>query len=582
MSEKTLVSKIQTAIETCHDLTKPMRAKREQLLNEYASGWYDEVATTKKPLNMVFRAMSIIPPLLAAKNPRAMIRPRIAPLLPFGETFRLALNHLSEEIKLGQTLRQAVIDSMMYMGITKTGLTDGGPKVEDALGYLHDAGQLYCDCVDGTDYVFDVVARKKEEMDFEGNRYRVPLDYITDSGIFQNYDKLSPTYGEYGQQAKRPERKAKRNILNFSIQEIRPYVEIYDVWIPAEDVIITIPSQGQGDKPLRIVEWQGPEDGPYDLLYYHIFPESIIPIPPIWAWLDLHHFINTLARKMARRSDREKTILAYTGTAEEDATTVKEAEDNEVVRVDDVNSLKEISFGGNTEDSYNFMQWLKMVWSEQSGNLDLISGVKTQANTLGQEQMLYSNATTTIDDMINQVHNFSKSIFRKFGWYAWTDPLMQVSVTKRVAGIDLDVYFSPESKEGDFIDYNIDIEPYSSQRTNPLQRMRRIMEIVTGVILPTADIAAMQGDMLQIRPLVKSLARDLDLTDAEIDEFYKNIVQPPSSNMGPYQLQQGIVTQKSPMATDQQGASDANKMLNSVQQQNRAGMRSSPPQTSEL
>jgi hypothetical protein len=108
------------------------------------------------------------------------------------------------------------------------------------------------------------------------------------------------------------------------------------------------------------------------------------------------------------------------------------------------------------------------------------------------------------------------------------------------------------------------------------------MEIVTGVILPTADIAAMQGDMLQIRPLVKSLARDLDLTDAEIDEFYKNIVQPSSSNMGPYQLQQGIVTQKSPMATDQQGASDANKMLNSVQQQNRAGMRSSPPQTSEL
>lgn len=580
--EKTLVSKLQSAIITCHDLTKPMREKRNQLLTEYANGWYDVMPMAKRPLNMIFRAMAILVPLLASKNPRAMLRPRVISLKPFADTMRLALNHLSEEIKFGNTLRQAVIDSLMYMGITETGLSDGGPLVEDAYGYLHDSGQLFCDCIDPTDYIFDVVARRKEEMDFEGNRIRVPLDYIRDSGLYQNYEHLTPKYTEWGEKGKRPERKAKRNILNFNISELRPYVDIYKVWLPKENIVITIPDDGEGDKPLRVMEWQGPEDGPYDVLAYHLFPESIIPIPPLWVGLDLHDFMNTMARKMARRADKEKTILAYSGTAEEDARTVVEAEDQEAVRVDDVTALKEINFGGNVEDSYNFMQWLKNVWNEIMGNPDLLGGLRTQAGTLGQEQMLYANATVTIDDMINGVHNFSKSILRKFGWYMWTDPLMSVVVPKRVGDISLDVYFSPEAKEGDFIDYNIDIEPYSMQRSNPTMRMRRIMEIVTGLILPTADIAAMQGDMLQIRPLIKAVARDLDLTDAEIDEFYQSVVQPPNTGLGPYQLQQGVISAKKPMATDQLGASEANQELNSVQQQNRAGMRASPAQTGEV
>ena len=72
---------------------------------------------------------------------------------PFAETLKLAINHLTEEIKLNEILREVVIDSLTCFGITKTGLAPGGDMVEDAYGYLHDAGQLFVERVDPTDYV---------------------------------------------------------------------------------------------------------------------------------------------------------------------------------------------------------------------------------------------------------------------------------------------------------------------------------------------------------------------------------------------------------------------------------------------
>jgi len=581
MPEKNFVEQLQRGIQTCYRLTKPMRKKRKKIFDEYAAGYFGESAQqVKKPLNMVWRDMSVIVPLIVSQNPKVMVRARILPLKPFAETLRLTLNHVIGEINLRQTLRMVVINSMMYFGVTKTGIAEGGLQVEDAFGYLHDAGQLYCDNIDGDDYVWDVAGRVREEFDFEGNRYRVPLDYIIESGLYKNYDKLSPKYTGYGEDGgKRPERTAKETLRNFEINEIRPYVELYDLWIPSDNIVMTIPSEGQGNEPLRIIEWNGPEGGPYDFLSYHEFPESIVPIPPIYSRLDLHQYINTLARKMGRQADREKTILVYDGAADEDAKRAIQATDGESIRVDNIDRVKEIKFGGINEAAYPYMFWLKQMWSEQANNADLIGGIRPQAETLGQEQMLQANATIGIQDMIWQVHHFTASILRKMAWYIWSDPLIDITVSKRIgAGMNLDVVYNEEAREGDFLDYEFDIEPYSMQRMNPAMRRQAIMELINGIVIPTAQLAAMQGDILQVAPLVKAVARDLDLTEAEVDEWYKSSSEPINTQMGPYQPLQGFAVPKSGQPSDQRGATMASKSANMRQQQTRAGGKSSPPQ----
>ena len=68
-------------------------------------------------------------------------------------------------------------------------------------------------------------------MDYEGNEYRVPLDYIRDSGQFQNFDKLNPvTISEHVEGHERPEEQAKGTSLKYELEEIRPYVRVADFW----------------------------------------------------------------------------------------------------------------------------------------------------------------------------------------------------------------------------------------------------------------------------------------------------------------------------------------------------------------
>ena len=276
---------------------------------------------------------------------------------------------------------------------------------------------------------------------------------------------------------------------------------------------------------------------------------------------------------------REKKIVVYDRNNKEDAETIRNAKDGGVYGIDNVETVKDLTVGGVDKSFFDAVGWLLNVWSEQAGNMRLLGGTEAESGTLGQEQMLQANASSTIDDMLYNIHSFSKEILQKTAWYVWHDPFIDMQVTKRIAGlVDIQVAYNDDAKEGDFWEYNIDVEPYSTTRMNPTIRMRRIMELVNGVILPTADLAMQQGDMLNVRQLVKTISRDLDLTDSEVESFYQSTILPPTGGTGPYAPTSGTVKK----VGDQLGASGASRDLNSTQQQVRSGMRSSPPNKSEL
>jgi len=127
------------------------------------------------------------------------------------------------------------------------------------------------------------------------------------------------------------------------------------------------------------------------------------------------------------------------------------------------------------------------------------------------------------------------------------------------------------AKEGDFYDFNFDIEPYSMRRTNPDMKAQKLMMFLQGWILPTLQIAAAQGNQIDMNIVTRDLAKYFDIES--IDGWYRSAV-PTDVAMNPYNPQQGQVA---PGVSDGrlglEGA--ASRMANLAQQQNRAGGQSS-------
>lgn len=533
---KPFFSRLNEALRTWEIYSRPMRKRTQRLWRHYENGWYDYEdygSRNTVPLNLIDRGVQVIAPFLVSQNPGIMIQPRQGLNNPnvrsFARTLELAVAHLFDEIKFAEyTLRPVVMDALFGMGITKTGITPSVKNKVEIFGHLHDIGQPYCDRVDFNDYIGDVSARNRQEVKLEGNWFRLPLQYVRESGLFKNFDGLKPDLKMYGDDTS-PEKVAKRQEYN----EIWKTVRMADIWLPQDGVIVTLPPEGQGDKFLREVEWDGPETGPYDVLAFRYFPDSIIPIPPVWTWLDYNKTINVVVNKMREQVEREKTIAIGLKGSDEDLTTVRDARHGEMVGVESPDVVKEVTFGGFVDKSFPFLMFMLNQFSATGPNLNVTGGKEVMAQTLGQEQMLQMNAMREVDDMQNKVYSFTREVARKLIWFLWNDPFIVIPVVKRIAGFDIKAEYSEASKEGDFTDFTFDIEPYSMAKMNPEIRFQRLLQFVMGIVLPTAQLAAGQGTILNVPALMKELARYLQISN--LDDWYQSGM-PSSAQMNPYQM----------------------------------------------
>ncbi|MHC4361187.1 MAG: hypothetical protein ACYSTZ_00065 [Planctomycetota bacterium] len=566
--------RLQFAVNDWREYTLPMRELRKKMLRHYAAGWYENRIGENQPLNLIDRAVNIIGPYLVSQNPKVNILPKrgLQSTRSFARTMELALEHLFHELMFSDnTLRPAVFNSLFCMGIVKTGIAEAYQVEID--GITKEVGQPYADSIDFEDYIGDFRARNRQEQYMEGNSYCLPLEYVCDSGLYKNYDRLSTVKERMHDDETSPDYVAKRNMMPFEHKnEIRKMVWLNDIWIPEEGVTVTLPEEGQGCKPMREVGYDGPEFGPYDSLTYHFFPNSIVPVPPIYNMVNLNSIINRLLVKMKDQADREKKVMAYELGAADDAELIRNTSDGFTVGVKNTDAFKEVEFGGVSDANFGFVNYLEQQYSIQGGNLYTIGGRESQAETLGQEQMLQANASKQLQDMVLKVHNFTRSITRKLSWYLWSDPYIQIPVIKELAGFKLKVSYTPDVREGDFFDYGFDIEPYSMAMMSPETRYQRLLQLVGQVVLPTAPIAAQQGSQLNVSELVQECARFLDVRN--IERWWSSAI-PTETAANPYQPEQGTPS-GGPSGKQGDGRfsnadNDASNMNNNLQHMNRTG-----------
>lgn len=517
------VQRIGKAIEACKSMKEGTNKKTNKMLRSYSSGWYmnykytedydlNAKASDPHPINMIDRAVSIQLPYLVGGNQAMKVEPRYnLEFKPFAHTFQQSLNQQIRTMKLStRTMEPAVLNSLFSQGIVKTGTKKAGTL--NVNGYLSDYGEPFAEVVDNANYLYDITAKDREQYEFEGDSYYLPTDEAKE--LFPKFaDKISPDFKMYGEGTDKPSPKVLTNPERIKYNELHEYSEFIDLWLPKERMIITILPFYKGVyKILRRVEYKGPESGPYDVLFYKSFPESTVPIPPIFTLMELDAAINTLFAKARNQAERTKKIGVFEAGGHKDGETVRDVEDGQFIGLNNIVNAREITLGGVVPELYQFIGFSLQQFSEQGGNLNTIGGRTIQADTLGQEEMLMANAGRQLNMMSQKVHNFASSIGEKIAFEMWQNPTLQIATIKRAAGIiDIPILYDQTEQKGNFTDYELDIQMYSMQRSTPEQKFTKMMQLLNGWILPTAQLAAQQGKMLNVPEVTKDLSNYIDL-----------------------------------------------------------------------
>ena len=504
--------------------------QRQALYSGHGYGTNAEEVDT--PLNVYNLALRIYQRRLISGDPLVNIRSRSPKMRTEAYELSLACEQLFREINLKDTLKEVVHQGLESVGIVKVAVTPGG--MHEAKGFLHDAEQPFCDPVLLENFAYDTNAKRWEQIDWCGDRYRLPLDDLLnnpmwDQAVVATMDTKESRQDEDLRQSPGEESVQRMGVRDSAFRDdLRQYVTVWDIWLPREGLLITIPD-GKG-QPLRVVEWEGPENGPYHLLCFDPIPGNIMPVSPGGHLESLAKLLNRAIRKLGNQLDRQKTNPTITPAAANagDDKTIKDCQDGDVLQLMDPKNTGEIRSGGIDQQSYAFTQGLISLFSWLGGNLDSLGGLASNADTASQQEMELSGANGLMDELSDKFMGFLQRVTPDLAWYIYSDPVGTRKLVKRLEGTDWEVpvNWGPERRTRDFFEFEFEVDPFSIHVKTPDQRLRMIMDLIPRAmqIAQAKMLFAQVGDELDTEAMWRLITRYTGLT--ELSELIRSSGQP--------------------------------------------------------
>lgn len=491
---------------------------RQKLLQLWASGFFDQRYNRSHMINLIDRGVFTIVPYLIEGNPRLHVETLVANMRPTAFRTQLALNFMINKMNLSdRVFIPAAINSMFGAGIVRT-FTE-----YDRIVNLDDevikAGTPQIRVIDDADYVGDCAAKTRDDFIMEGDIYKLPVDYARE--LFSDHAdeimadcKLTSDY--------HPE-KISNGEWDINRLSVREYATFMDIYLYDEGVTVTIMPDGKSSKILRTVEEDGPGGTPYDFLGYKFFPGNTYPIAPAWGWHDLDVTMNILAQTAKEQAESQKDVFFVDANNEEIGEKVLSARNMDIIpATNPKDGIAKISLGGVNPDNYNWMAFAEQEFTKTGASPDVLGGRGAQAPTLGQEQMVYANASRIVNNMYTRWHGFMASIIKKLAWRVWTDPTVYVPLVNEIPGAgEVPTEFSQADKVGDYYDFVFKLIPYSSQRTSPEIIGQKLMGFLSQWILPTYQLAQQQGAELDIPTVTRILSDYMGFEN--FPQWYKTV-----------------------------------------------------------
>jgi len=518
--------KLFDAIRSSDDRLEDVRSRRREAYQEYAGRFAYEDDGQKRPMNLIAKAVDTFVPYIASRNPTHRFGAyRMAAREPAAR-LGLAVDRAGRELKRVQKTRLTLVDAFLSpMAVVKVGHKVGSEMIK-VNGRWYNKGQPYILNIDWDDYVFDPAARCVEEALFEGHFYRVRRDDALESGIFAGKEDIieglpSLQDGRCGtRRQERHEDLSRAEGPRGRDYDLVDMVELVDLYIhdEIEPLIVTLPaSEDYSQDYLRVEPYQGPEGGPYHRLEFYPVKNQPFGIPPVARWREQSETFYDLLNKAVREILKSKNLLVGTKSQEDDLETVRDAEDQDTVLMDDPAGAKNLMVGAVLPDLTPMAEMFLGMFNVQANNPDLLSGQTggTDKATIYSGQQ--ASATALLEDIQNTHDAHEEGISRSLAWHFWTDPHINIATLKRLPGGEwIEMSFTPEDREGDFIDFEVKLKPRSMQRQDQSVRARRIIELLD-VILRSVQVAMSTGGYVRPDKVTQIIANEFDID--ELDEI---------------------------------------------------------------
>jgi hypothetical protein len=508
------------AVVSARKVLEPFRKNRRELVREFAgANWGADAARKKVPVNLLALYTEVVSRSLVSKNPRVMLSTFDRAAKPVVRNIEQWANKQLVAMDLAGTLQEAVDDAMIHVGIVKVALATPGDAAVS--GWNMPAGTPFAEAVSLDDFVFDVHAKKFSECSFVGHRIRVPLDTVKNSGLYKGVKDLQGTVDHrYNETGDEKARTMQRNHLAGDADEFEEHADVWEFWLPRQRLVCTFASDDGGSPtgdPIRVVEWVGPDRGPYHFLCYARVHDNAMPKGPLLDLWDLHDAFNKILRKLIRQAERQKEVIPVRGTAANDAERLVETNDGEAFKAENAETLKPISFGGPNAATFQFGMSLKELFSWRAGNLDIMGGLSPQAKTAAQDKMLNENSSRQVTDMQDTTVSFVAEVVDSLCWFWHHHPRLVMDseyAPKGMPELSAPQPVGPDKRRRvKWADMGVKVDPYSLTHATPQARAAALSQMLTQVIIPMTPLLQQQGISVDMNAFLTKQAAYLDMPD---------------------------------------------------------------------
>jgi len=506
-------NRLHKAIRDSRDALAPFLLVRSLLLKDFVGSWYStNGAKFLTYANKLNTTANIYSTALAFNNPQVNIDSPNIDLWPFCRKYEVNLNRMLVNVDLKTTLQAAVLDAFFLFGIVHVSMADAGEvQVEDNIWI--DPGKVWVSRISPDDAILDMAVKDIREMRYCGHRYRVAYWKLTERDDFEQkvVDRMSPT-SKHGVEA--GSERASDIAAGHAVDddELEPMVWLEDVYMPTTKQTITFDATNTDLPALKVSKGEPDCRGPYKFLGLGLVPDNIIPTTPAQHLKALHDLSNRLYRKLSAQASRQKNTVAFPPGGEDDAGRHKEAKDGGYWMCRDPKSVAAINSAGVDGNTHAFFLASQEVYNIQAGNERTLGGLGTEADTLGQEEIIQTNASGRIVQMRDRVNCWVGEIAREVGGLMFDDEFLEIDSSMEVenSGLYVDTSWRPDSREGLKDHYNFTVEPTSMAYRPPEAKLARIMAFVqaVGTVWPLV-----QAGVLDIKELTKLAAEYENLPD---------------------------------------------------------------------